>query len=291
MNGRYLCLLTSVALSWIALAEPAFGATCGQTDPATNKPLKGTLTLDPKSVTNLSFKRHTTPAELSLVFAVSGCEIDKGDVPRPRIDVLPVPGLSQFPPTGRPQLQSVDTRDGSDLIVRLGVDPEWFDAGKYGGLVLVVGSYLAANSTPIAVSRSEDDSWKPISIGLVAALVGFLWLIGLKFLSRDKLQVSWPWLILVGGLAVAVGLYAAFISYWDQEVWTFDDNAKATAVAAFTRRIHGINCWRARHYLESTIKVHDSGGSDPSSGGSDPSSGGSDPSSGGSDPASVVEDQ
>lgn len=232
--GARLSLLVAALLVVASFgSEPAYAATCGETDPTTNKRVKGTLTLDSKSVTNLSFKRSTEPAQLSLIFAVSGCEIEKGNVARPRIAVLPAADRKQFPPGGRPTLNNAETLDGSDLIVLLDVDPKLFDAGTYGGHVNVIGSYLTANSTPVTASRSEDDFWKPIAIGLVCALVGFVWFAALKLLSRAKLEVRWPWLIPVAVLAVGAGAVAAFISYWDQEVWTFETNAKATATTAF----------------------------------------------------------
>ena len=114
------------------------------------------------------------------------------------------------------------------------MDPLKFDPGTYGGAVILSAPYLAANKTPISVSRSDDDKLKPFGIGAFAALLGFIWFAGLKFVTRNKLAVSWLWLIPVGVAAIVLGGLAALNSYWDQDVWTFDDNGRATFIAGLT---------------------------------------------------------
>jgi hypothetical protein len=130
-------------------------------------------------------------------------------------------------------LKAAET-DGSDLILTLRVKPLAFDPGKNGGLIVARAPYLRANRTPVTVSRSENESWQPLGIGLLGAIAGFGWYAALKFLARNKLNVAWWWLIVAGTLAVVAGEYAALKSYWGEDAWAFDDNALAILGAGFT---------------------------------------------------------
>jgi hypothetical protein len=225
-----IALLVSVCA--LAGARQAEAAKCGAVDPATKTTARATLALDEKSaVTSQIFKRKTAKRSLSLIFTASGCDIDVLE-PAPRPTQLPQKGMDELP-EGAWTVKSAEF-DSPTLEVILTVDPKKFPPGSYGNLLSLRAGYLAANRTPIAVSRSEDTPWKPIGIGALAGLAGFLWFAVLKFVARAKLKVSWWWLPLVAGLAVAVGAWGAAKSYWDQDVWTFDANWHATAVAGFT---------------------------------------------------------
>jgi hypothetical protein len=237
LEGRFGRLqLTRFALSFAFVvggfsvaAGPAQAVPCGEIDPVTKRPAKASITLDEKSaVTNLIFKRSTAKRTLSLIFTVTGCELDTLEPP-PLVRVLPSAGANELPDQVI-SLLDADAEDGSVFYLRLRVDPSKFEPGTYGGLVVARAPYVATNRTPITVSRTERP-WIPAGIGAFSGLVGLLWFLALKFFAREKLQISWRWLFLLIPLAVGAGAWAAGNLYWDQDVWTFDENWRAAARA------------------------------------------------------------
>lgn len=203
---------------------------CGAKEPGMAR-VRTELTLDESATTNLKFKRKTSPRDLSLVFMHKGCNLFRLRPP-PRVRILPAGETAQLPAAAI-SLGEVE-RDAFRLYVRVSVDPLKFEPGTYGGAVILSAPYLAANRTPVSVSRSEDNELKPFGIGALAAIAGVVWFALLKFFARNKLAVSWWWLVPVTVAAASVGGLAALNNYWDQEVWTLDDNVRATVVAAFS---------------------------------------------------------
>jgi hypothetical protein len=130
------------------------------------------------------------------------------------------------------KLTSADAEDGSKFSLALTVTRSKLDPGTYGGLIDARARYLASNRTPITVSRT-DEWWIPAVIGGVSGLAGLLWFALLKVLARNKLQIRWLWIMPLAVLAIGLGAVAAVNLYWDQEVWSVDENAWATARAAF----------------------------------------------------------
>ena len=226
-------LAVGVPLAALLVTAPAAGAVeCGKADPKTKLPARATLTLDDKSaVTNLVFKRHRNVKQLSLVYNVTGCDLTGNEVP-PAILVLPRGGGDQLP-DGVVTFKRQDT-DGSAYFLSLAVDAHKFDPGSYDGLIVVRARYLAPNRTPIAVSRSENSVFIPILIGGLAGLAGIAWFAAAKFLAREKLDIATKWVGLAVALAILAGIWAALKIYTDQDVWTFDDNWRTTAIAGFT---------------------------------------------------------
>ncbi len=113
------------------------------------------------------------------------------------------------------------------------MNTEDFDPGAYSGIILLDAPYLAANRTPIAVSRSEDNELVPAGLGALGGFVGVFWFLALKLVARNKLAISWWWLLLVVPLAVGAGVVAVLNAYWDQDVWTSGENGWAALKAGF----------------------------------------------------------
>jgi len=216
--------------------ESGLAATgCGKVDPTTKKKLRAALTLNAESRTTLTFKRSTDSDDLSFDFKVAGCDLAQRLKPMPEVFILPVADPPKAVPNRAIKLQTARTTDGSDLVMTVSVNPTSFEPGTYGGLAVISAPYLATSRIPITVSRSDEDTIEPAGIALVGALAGFLLFVLFRRLTRDQLQVSWIWVLAVGVVSVLVGLLTSFFTtYWDQDVWTLDDNLRATAVAAFT---------------------------------------------------------
>lgn len=237
-GARVAVVLAAAVVSVGCATEAARAAvTCGQTDPTTDKPARAVLTLDDKSaVTNLTLKRSTKKKTLSLVFSVGGCDLADSNSP-PDLLVLPTRGGDELPD----DVLSVKRAevDGSTFFLSLQVDPKKMDPGTYNSIVIARAPYLASNRTPVTVSRSEDAAWKVLGIGALAAIAGLFWLLILKLPALDKTTVTRRRLIALCVLAVGAGVYAAWNNYYSQDVWTFDDNFKSLATAAFVAATTG----------------------------------------------------
>jgi hypothetical protein len=226
--------LILVSAGVLFAAEPAGAVTCGQIDPDTDAVAKGVLVLDEDdSVITLAFGRDTGTRRLNLVFNVTGCEIDPNTQEPPSIDVRPTPGDSEQLDRAILNSESPDT-DGTTFEQVFTVNTDAFDPGSYTGVLLLDAPYLARNRTPLAVSRSEDTEWIPIGLGALGGLVGAIWFLALKFVCRNKLAIRNGWLVVVIPLAIGAGAWAVLNGYWDQDVWTTEDNWPAALKAGFT---------------------------------------------------------
>jgi hypothetical protein len=213
-----------------AAAQLAPTPTCGQPDAGSTpaKVSKGTLTLDDTSKTTINYGRDTKKETLNLLMGVSGCEL-ANDAPDPSVFVRPKPGSEELPD------DLITLRDaipeGSTLEVSLNVNAEAFDPGSYEAFIVLRAPHLVTSRTPVAVSRSEDNWLVPALIGAVSGLVGFLWFTLGKLVTKEELTMSWFWLIPVGIAAAVFGVLAVGAAWWDQDVWSVDENLPG-AIAA-----------------------------------------------------------
>jgi hypothetical protein len=217
-------------------APPASAAPCGQPDrqntPQDAQGARATLTLDERSSkTHLWFKRETGHREISLVFRAAGCDLPSR-LPDPRLVVLPEQGSWELP-DGVLTVKSAEVF-GAEFLLKVDVDASKFKPGTYDGKLVVRSPYLNSNRTPISVSRSESRIWVPMLVGAITGLAGLIWFALLKGASQARLTVEPRWLLVLSGVCMVAGMVAVFISYWDQNVWTLDENLIASAVAGFT---------------------------------------------------------
>ncbi len=186
-----------------------------------------------QAVTSASFGRATGTRRLSLEFRVRGCELDPELSEPPEIDVLPTRDAASRQLEKTILKRENSSADGSSFRQVFQVDADRFDPGSYSGVLLLEAPYLAGNRTPVTISRSEDEELIPAGIGALGGLVGLVWFLALKFAARDKLAISWMWLLLVIPLAIGAGAYAVLNVYWDQEVWSSDENGWSALKAGF----------------------------------------------------------
>ncbi len=230
-------LATAVIIGLTLLsAPPASADPCGQPDrqntPQNAQLARAALTLDEKSSkTHLWFKRETGHREISLVFRATGCDLPNrlSDL---RLVVLPEQGSWELP-GGVLTVKSAEVF-GAEFLLKIDVDASKFKPGTYDGKLVVRSSYLDSNRTPISVSRSESRIWVPMLVGAITGLAGLIWFALLKGASQAQLTVEPRWLLVLSGVCTVAGMVAVFISYWDQNVWTLDENLIASAVAGFT---------------------------------------------------------
>lgn len=191
-----------------------------------------TLALDERSSkTHLWFKRETGHREISLVFRATGCDLPSR-LPNPRLVVLPEQGSWELP-DGVLTVESADVL-GAEFLLKVDVDASKFKPGTYDGKLIIRSPFLNSNRTPISVSRSESRIWIPMLVGAITGLAGLIWFALLRGASQAQLTVEPRWLLVLGGVCTIAGMVAVFISYWDQNVWTLDENLIASAVAGFT---------------------------------------------------------
>jgi hypothetical protein len=159
-----------------------------------------------------------------------------GDLPEPRLLVLTKGGSKDLDDDVL-SVKSVDA-DASEFVVKVDVDASKFKPGIYDGLIAMRAPYVGPNRTPISVSRSEDRVWLPMLLGAIAGLAGLVWFALLKAVTNTKLAVPkrmLPWVALACTLACMVaGVLAVFVSYWDQDVWSLNDNLVSALTAGFT---------------------------------------------------------
>jgi hypothetical protein len=213
-------------------APPASAVPCGEADRQNAEPARATLALDERSSkTHLWFKRETGHREISLVFRTTGCDLPSR-LPNPRLVVLPEQGSWELP-DGVLTVESADVL-GAELLLKVDVDASRFKPGTYDGKLVIRSPFLKSNRTPISVSRSESRIWIPMLVGAVTGVAGLIWFALLRGASQAQLTVEPRWLLVLGGVCTIAGMVAVFISYWDQNVWTLDENLIASAVAGFT---------------------------------------------------------
>jgi hypothetical protein len=183
---------------------------------------------------SITFKRDTDAKDLSLIFTVSDCQLPAGAITYRNVDVLPPPDNSDEIEKSFMSKPTVRIR-GRELKIRTTVFPTSFDPGTYAALwELSAPRYITTSRTPIALSRSENDWYTPFLLGALAGFASFLWWGLLKKAANKALRLDRSWALLVAVAAIVVGGVNAVLGYLDQDVWTFDDNAKATLVAGFT---------------------------------------------------------
>ena len=236
MYGKSVLAAAVIIGLTLLSAPPASAAPCGQPDrqntPQNAQRARATLTLDEKSSkTHLWFKRETGHRKISLVFRATGCDLPNR-LPDPRLVVLPEQGSWELP-DGVLTVKSAEVF-GAEVLLKIDVDASKFKPGTYDGKLVVRSSYLNSNRTPISVSRSESRIWVPTVVGAITGLAGLIWFALLKGASQAQLTVEPRWLLVLSGVCTVAGMVAVFISYWDQNVWTLDENLIASAVAGFT---------------------------------------------------------
>jgi hypothetical protein len=218
-------------------APAAYSAPCGEKDPngkpPSTQPVRAMLALDEKSSrTIVAFKRAKGHQGINLVFTASGCELPTNPA-KPRLVMLTKSGSKDLPDSAL-SVKSVEA-DGAEYILKVDVDANAFGPGTYDGQLAARAQYLApTNRTPVSVSRSDNRWWLPILIGALAGLAGLVWFGLLKAASQTALTVGRGMLIFVVAACMVAGAISVFVSYWDQEVWSFSENFIGALTAGFT---------------------------------------------------------
>jgi hypothetical protein len=212
---------------------------CGSLKPKGFQRVRPVLTLDQtEAVTHRALKRSTEERTLSLVFSIKGCPLYIPQPP-PSLLVLPAKGGLELPDGALTLKRAAVDVDGSRLFVLLQIHPTKLHPGTYNSIVIANARYLGSNHTPVTVSRSENAAWKVLLIGTLAALAGLGWLLILALPAVDASAFkSWRTVVL-GAVAVVAGIYAAANNYYSQEVWTFSENVRGLATAAFVAASSG----------------------------------------------------
>lgn len=206
---------------------------CERVDPSTQEVARATLTLDLDSVTAKAFGRSTAPATLLLRFKAAGCRLT-ADSAVPTIEIQPKSGVDELPTNAVSVLRVNTDAAAGEYSVRLALAPKAFDPGSYAGYLELRAPELSTSRTPIEVSRSEHRLWLPVGIGVLGGLAGLLWLGSLHYAKGTPKTFSVPEYLAVFLVAAAVGAVAVLLTYFDQEVWSLNDNGWAAAVTAFT---------------------------------------------------------
>jgi hypothetical protein len=159
--------------------------------------------------------------------------------PPPKLLVLPAKGGDELPEGALTVKRAAVDVEGSTLFVILQIHPRKLDPGTYTSFVIAQARYLGSNQTPIVVSRSENAAWKVLLVGTLAAVAGLVWLLILALPAVDASAFkSWRTVVL-GAVAIVAGIYAAANNYYSQEVWTFSENVRGLATAAFVAASSG----------------------------------------------------
>ena len=219
-------------------AQAATAPICGKPDPKTGKVAKGAPTLNEQNaVTEQVFKRDAGHKTIFLSFNVAGCEL-AADAPPPAVEINPSKGADELP-SEAVKVKGV-TPDGTTLDVKLDVDSEKFQAGSYGGLVVLRAPYMATSRTPVTVSRSDNRVWLPALLGAIAALGGLLLFNFARKISDHKLKVGRLALAGVAAIGAIAGAVAVLVNYYNQDVWTFGENWWSAIVTGFTGATTGV---------------------------------------------------
>ena len=225
------CAYMIVAAALIAAPSASAASECGSPDPKTQTTARGTLTLDPDSVTAKAFKADTEPQKLLLRFKVTGCDLP-ADPPPAETELLAKTGAKDIPEGAITLVRAVS--DGSEYSLRLTADPNQFDPGSYGGIYELRAPYMVTTRTPIELSRSEDNVLVPLVIGVAGGLAGLAWFLLLSFAKGAKTRITRQHYFIVFGAAAVAGALAVFGAYQSQDVWSFTSNWASALGAAFT---------------------------------------------------------
>lgn len=240
VTGPAVVMVVAIAsLIWSAKAETA-ALPCGALNPrASFQPVRPVLTLDQEeAVTHRALKRSTGERTLSLVFSIKGCPLYIPQ-PRPSLLVLPAQGGDELPDGALTLKRVVVDVDGSTVFIILQIHPTKLDPGTYNSFVIARAPYLGSNQTAVTVSRSENAAWKVLLVGTLAAFAGLAWLLILALPTVDASAFKSGRTVVLGAVAVAAGVYAAANNYYSQEVWTFSENVRGLATAAFVAASSG----------------------------------------------------
>jgi hypothetical protein len=227
------------ALAVSAPTAPAATApTCGQVDAKTKTIARGTPTLNEQNaVTDQTFKRDTGHKTIFLSFNLAGCELAT-DARPPAVEINPRKGTDELP-TDAIKLKGA-TPDGTTLDVKLDVDSAKFDAGSYGGLIVLRAPYMTTSRTPVAVSRSDNRFYLPALLGVIAAIGGLALFNFARKIGGAKLKVGRLALLGVVAIGAVAGAVAVLVNYYNQDVWTMGDNWWSAIVTGFTGATTGV---------------------------------------------------
>ena len=237
------CLALTVCLSAVpaapaALAQPPQGdlPKCGQG-------AKATLAFDGQRdevVTDAAFGRDKDRESLTLIYKVSGCTLTADEaVPQDPPQIFGQKTGDEIP-EGAITLRGEPEFEEASYVVRFNVSSE-IDAGSYAGFVQVKAPWLNTVRTPVTVSRSENQIWKPLLLGAAGAVVGFLFFAVARLLKGNDLLVSRTLAIVAGVVSIGAGAVAAFTTnYLGQDVWTWSQNWPETLGAGFSASTSGV---------------------------------------------------
>jgi hypothetical protein len=224
------------------LAADASGAkipVCGSTDGEGNTVL-GSLALNDNSSTTKSYGTATGARQLALLYDVTGCTLPSGTTIQPKqVSILPAKTGDDLPGAPAVTVTVDDPPDATALTAAVKLKLDDIDAGAHGGIARIrVPGLLHDSLTPISVSRT-DAFMGPVVLGLLGALAGLAWALGLHFADRIQVTFGGRQWILLALLTIGAGVAAGY-GYWDnQDVWTFGDNAWPTVVAGFAASTTG----------------------------------------------------
>lgn len=243
----------AMSLSLAAMAAVPVGAqgatVCGSKE-GKAEVIRGALSLvgDQSSV-NVTYKRSTSPRTFLFVYNVEGCRMPASlkceeangtlqGADCPAIETLPKGDGNEIPESAV-SLKSVRA-EPQEMSLRLSIDRGKIEPGSYNGLIEVRSPQATTTRTPVTLSRSESNFWGPVGIGALAGLIAMLWYFVQKAVANVNRKVSILWLVVAFLAAAAVGIVSALTAWRTQDVWTFDENGWATAVAAFTGATTGV---------------------------------------------------
>jgi hypothetical protein len=214
------CLVVSalVVMSALSLgASSAQAAECGTSPSGGGEATKGALTLqEGKSVTTLSFKRHTKDRRLVLVFSVQGCEVTSAT----GITITPLSSELSESTFG----DAAIAPQGTLVTIQIPVHPKEFTPDDYKFSLTVSGPTIVTSVLPAEVKRSDDRMLIPLLLWFGAVVVGFAWAAYTVWLSTSEAhKAGVTFVIAYFPVALIAAFGAAWVilkqAYLDVEVW------------------------------------------------------------------------
>jgi hypothetical protein len=237
---KWVLVAATACAAALGVNNDAVAQTCGEIPPDGTTAAKALLQLNVgDSELSKAFGKSTDPADMSMFFQVSGCELPESPA-NPTLQPVAIRGARNI---GRDTLEAVTaTAQGDQLVVSFSARPDTLGPGTHKSRVLVHGDYFKPTSAIIEISRSEDRSLliviigAAIGLGAFAIVSGGAWVAGQLALTGFRLAVA-------GALVTITAVIAAVGNYWPQDVWTFDANVwglvGAAAAAATSSSIAG----------------------------------------------------
>ncbi len=233
----FLCgaVIAAASASAQVTQQPASDPTqCGQRNPQTGRLVRGALELSPDSDPGEVFKRRTGTADITLYFAVKGCEPSTNPdgvtlALRSRKDTPQIPkaavGLADdTAPDQRPKIEVDDSN--STLTVTLTASTDGFDPGTYTSQAEIRAPWLVTARSPVQLSRSvpRADIWQIILLGVAGGLGSVIFYAMTTWGARQRSSVKLPRWLLAGtlGAGAVAGAVAALLSWGQQDVWEWD---------------------------------------------------------------------